>query len=195
MATQRVCSIPGCSKRHLARGWCANHYQKWYQHGTPSGAPENKNKPLRWLQEHVTYLGEDCLPYPFGKTGMGYGVVYPKGEQQVMAHRWMCEQAHGPAPEGKIWVAHSCANGHNACVNPNHLRWATPKENGEDRLAHGNCPQGPTHPNTKLTADQVRQIRAMKGRASRFEVAAMFNVTDGAISGIWQGRTWKWLDI
>jgi 5-methylcytosine-specific restriction endonuclease McrA len=26
----RTCSVSGCEKLHAARGWCANHYQQWY---------------------------------------------------------------------------------------------------------------------------------------------------------------------
>lgn len=193
MADGRVCSIAGCGKPHLAKGWCQNHYQKWYKYGSVAGAPERRNRPLRWLEEHANFQGDACLTYPFGKTGMGYGVVYPDGETQVMAHRWMCEKVHGQAPGGKIWVAHSCANGHNACVNPRHLRWSTPKENGEDRVNHGNAPRGRDHRNTKLTEEQVQEIRGLRGRMPRAEVAAKYMVTVGAIDGIWRGKSWKWL--
>ena len=31
----RICSIPGCSKKHRGHGWCANHYAQWYRHGDP----------------------------------------------------------------------------------------------------------------------------------------------------------------
>lgn len=28
--TIRLCSIPGCGRTHLARGWCGHHYSRWY---------------------------------------------------------------------------------------------------------------------------------------------------------------------
>lgn len=35
MATQRLCSIPGCGKKHKARGWCIAHYDKFLVYGDP----------------------------------------------------------------------------------------------------------------------------------------------------------------
>lgn len=29
------CSIPGCSGRRVARGWCGNHWKKWRNYGDP----------------------------------------------------------------------------------------------------------------------------------------------------------------
>lgn len=31
----KPCSIMGCDKKHLSRGWCPFHYWCWYNHGTP----------------------------------------------------------------------------------------------------------------------------------------------------------------
>lgn len=193
MADGRLCSIDGCDNPFLARGWCRAHYLKWRKYGSPLAESENKNLPLKWLIANANVETDDCLIYPFGKTGMGYGVVYPKGEKQVMAHRWMCEHVHGAAPEGKIWVAHSCANGHLACVNPRHLRWATPKQNGEDRVAHGNCPRGEASVNSKLTEADALSVWKLKGVVPNREAARRHGVTSGAVSGIWSGRTWAWL--
>ncbi|RAK68809.1 hypothetical protein DJ019_02000 [Phenylobacterium kunshanense] len=154
---------------------------------------DTRNAPLRWLREHLDWQSDDCLIWPFGRTGMGYGAVYPKGDRQQMAHRWVCEQVHGPQPADRPWVAHSCGNGHKGCVNPRHLRWATPKENGEDRCAHGNAPRGEAHRGARLTESEVRQIRRLAGTLSLRQVAKQFGVTSGAVSAIRSGRTWSWL--
>lgn len=31
----RLCSITGCTKPHMARGWCQMHWCRWRRHGTP----------------------------------------------------------------------------------------------------------------------------------------------------------------
>lgn len=35
MANSPICSVPGCGKQHLARGWCTQHYQRWRKYGDP----------------------------------------------------------------------------------------------------------------------------------------------------------------
>jgi hypothetical protein len=34
----RLCTIPGCGRLHLARGWCRPHYVRWQRHGDPLAA-------------------------------------------------------------------------------------------------------------------------------------------------------------
>lgn len=31
----RVCSVDGCGRALLARGWCGAHYTRWHKHGDP----------------------------------------------------------------------------------------------------------------------------------------------------------------
>lgn len=60
----------------------------------------------------------------------GYGRVYISGkhERKTAAHRLSWELANGPIPEG-MFIDHICRN--HACVRPDHLRLATPKQNLE----------------------------------------------------------------
>ncbi len=32
---RRICSIKGCHRDHVARGWCSLHYRRWYNNGDP----------------------------------------------------------------------------------------------------------------------------------------------------------------
>lgn len=60
----------------------------------------------------------------------GYG-TYRKGKGvQTGAHRFTYAAAYGPIPEG-MQVDHTCYIRH--CVNPEHLRLVTAKQNSENR--------------------------------------------------------------
>jgi len=34
-AAMKTCSIESCDREHYARGWCLNHYLRWWRHGDP----------------------------------------------------------------------------------------------------------------------------------------------------------------
>lgn len=59
----------------------------------------------------------------------GYGRFKAFGRNHA-AHRWAFESANGPIPMGLV-VDHRCHTP--GCVNPEHLRLATNKQNGEHR--------------------------------------------------------------
>lgn len=62
--------------------------------------------------------------------GPGYGQISIM-TKKIWAHRWSYENSYGPIPDG-MHVDHICFNP--ACVNPAHLRLATPKQNQENHL-------------------------------------------------------------
>ncbi|MGA0604875.1 HNH endonuclease [Phenylobacterium sp. VNQ135] len=192
MATPRVCSIEGCGKPHKARGWCRQHYERWQDHGDPEGGSTAKGAALDWLRAHVSFDGDDCLPWPFATRSKGYGVIRIDG-QAWAAHRWMCEQAHGPPPSPDHEAAHSCGKGHEGCVNPRHLRWATSAENKADMLVHGTRRRGQQHQSAKLTEADVRHIRALQGQRTLAEIGAQFGISTSAVSLIHLRRNWAWV--
>jgi hypothetical protein len=70
------------------------------------------------------------------------------------------------------------------------LRWDTRRGNMADAVEHGRTNQGEKNPFAKLTADQVREIRAMIGTMSQSRIAEMFGVCQQTISNIHR-KTWK----
>lgn len=42
----KVCTIEGCDKKVMAKGWCSTHYQRWRFHGDPNHEPQKQEKPL-----------------------------------------------------------------------------------------------------------------------------------------------------
>lgn len=133
------CKIAGCEKPSVGQGMCNKHYRRWKRHDNPEFRlipyPENKGDCFQWLKDHQTFDGGECLRWPFHRDQSGYGRVRVMGKSMA-ASRFMCELVRGAPPSPEHQAAHSCGNGHLGCVNPRHLRWATPKENMEDLARH-----------------------------------------------------------
>lgn len=184
----RKCSVEGCDKRYLAKGLCSKHYQRLAKRGDLEVSTAPDGVPKAWLLEHKNYQGDECLTWPFGKGGGGRGMI--SGEKRPMfASRAMCIAAHGPPPFEKAEAAHSCGKGHEACVNPNHLRWATSLENKLDKIIHGTSNRGERHPLAKLTVEQVRAIRA--DARPNAVIAADYPVSRRTIADIKRRAAWQ----
>jgi hypothetical protein len=101
------------------------------------------------------------------------------------AHRLSYQLFKGEIPKDKF-VLHNCNNV--KCVNINHLRIGTQKENVLDRIKDGTDNKGERHGLSKLTEEQVKKIKKMEGH--HLEIAKLFNVSQKAIYDIIHGRTW-----
>ena len=132
----------------------------------------------KWLLDHVTYQGDDCLTWPFS-ANRGYGHFKFEG-RIYKAHRRMCEMVKGAPPSPDHEAAHSCGRGHLGCVNPQHLSWKTSSENAVDRRLHG-APEGGKGQIPVLTNEQVAEIRALKGRLSQVKIAQKFGISRGCV--------------
>lgn len=189
---KRICSIPGCDKPHIAKGWCIEHYNRCRRTGDPL-TPSPTAEPRRFLAEVVLqYRGAGCLPWPYGRNKEGYGRITIEDGRSVAVHRVVCERAHGPAPLPELQAAHSCGKGHLGCVNPMHLSWKTAKENSADRFIHGTDSRGERNNLNKLSPDDIRTIRA--SRDTQANLATQFGVAQPTISQIVHRKRWGWLE-
>lgn len=132
---------------------------------------------------------DGCWEWTGGKSRWGYGIFACGGCKT--AHRVAYAMAHGPIPDG-MQVLHRCDNP--ACVRADHLFIGTNADNVADKVSKGRqwTPVGEKHPRSKLTVDQVREIRA--GRAAGVhgkDLAARYGVTHALIYAIANRRVWK----
>lgn len=111
-----------------------------------------------------------------------------KGVSYVAA-RVAYELTHGPlAPDQ--FACHTCDNG--LCLNPRHLFAGTIEENHVDMWLKGRMPRGEDHKRHRLTADDVRAIRAeVQAGASTRGLARRFGVADHTVRSVLTGRTWR----
>lgn len=190
MANPRVCSIPNCDKTVLARGWCGAHLYHWRKHGDPLGGGTKRGEPLKFLLERVMkHPDGECIRWPFANAN-GYGQIYMDGKVHRV-NRIICEMVHGPAPSSDYEAAHSCGKGHEGCCSPHHLSWKTHRDNVADaKYVHRTWNHGEKVPQSRLTAQDVKQIRALKGVLLQREIAAQFGIPQGQVSQIMNRVIW-----
>lgn len=109
----------------------------------------------------------------------------------IFVHVLVLEAFTHPRPPG-MQVAHwDGVRTNNRLEN---LRWATRSENERDRVRHGTSNRGERCAAAKLTANDVRQIRAQIGVVPGWKLAKQFKVSQTAISHIKTRTTWGHLE-
>lgn len=195
----KACSVGGCngnshSSRLGAKGFCNKHYKRLLKHGDPLAGRTPEGEPMAFfLEKVVPYEGDDCLSWPYGANGLGYGRLTVNGTQAYV-HRMACQSAHGDPPTSEHEAAHSCGNGHLGCVNPRHLSWKTCQENLADKVIHGTNHRGEKSGASKLTESQVLEIRSLKGHLTQAVIAGMYGIGQTTVSHIMRRDSWDWLD-
>lgn len=129
--TSRCCSVANCLVNHKAKGFCDRHYQRYRKYGDPLAGGTNYATPEEAFAARTEWQGE-CLVWIGSVCKKGYGQLRVSN-RTVKAHRWAYEQVHGPVPARRM-IDHKCRN--RACVNADHLRLATNKQNMENRKAN-----------------------------------------------------------
>jgi hypothetical protein len=177
------CSECGRNKV-LARGFCGTCYARLTRHGAIKPS-YRRGMTQSFLLQHTEHKSADCLIWPYGRRQKGYGGASLNG-QKMAASRAMCILAHGSPPFDHAEAAHRC--GVPACVNPNHLYWATPQQNSDDQIVHGTRSSGEARPTAKLSADDVAMILS-DNRIHRL-VAEDFGVSRTTVAAIKRGAVW-----
>lgn len=99
-------------------------------------------------------------------------------------HRLVARAFLGPRPSG-LQVAHGNGIAHDN--RSSNLRYATAKENYDDRLVHSGPPVGATP--WALTDDEVREVRFLVGLGhNQHRVAERFGISQPYVSNIVRGK-------
>lgn len=135
-----------------------------------------------------------CINHTFKCRGIGYGYLQHEGKQ-VLAHRLAYCRAHSLSLEdisGQV-VRHKCDNP--KCVNPDHLEIGSQADNMTDKVQRGRVLRGEHIGNSKLTQDQVSEIKRLYKKRSKafnqYQLAKRFGVSQSQISMIVGGKRWS----
>lgn len=122
-------------------------------------------------------------------THRGYGVLR-NCYRLISAHKASFLLHGGVLTKERPFVLHSCHNRN--CINPQHLRAGTAKENSQDMVSAGRQARGENSGTAKLDDATVIAIRkAYAARKNFTRVAAEFGTTRKNISAIVKRKTWK----
>jgi hypothetical protein len=137
-----------------------------------------------------------CLVWTKYKNRCGYGWVNWCGVSRL-AHRVAWFLARGRWPD--LFLLHSCDNP--ACVRIEHLREGTARDNILDMHARGRARTSPRqgrwnrgegNGHSKLTWEQVREIRRQRAAGTRLSaISRAYNVNRQTVSNIVHNRSWK----
>lgn len=149
--------------------------------------------------ERRTRRTETCWLWCGQVATDGYGVMSyrdgprPHGRvRKLAAHRlayWVANPFNPEMP--KLGVLHSCNTP--LCVNPDHLRLGTHRDNMLDAVVAGTR-RGVKNPSARLTEEQVVAIREARGTGATLEaLASEYGVSVSLIDLIARGKTWSHL--
>ena len=150
----------------------------------------------RFWQKVNKKSNDECWDWLGSTRSDGYGQINrgQRGFGMQSTHRLSREIHFGKIPDG-MHVLHSCDN--QRCVNPSHLFLGTNNDNIADRVSKGRSMRGESHFNSKLTEEDVLEIRKLyipwDRDFSLYALARKYNVTMSAIHDIVTRKNWKWL--
>lgn len=175
-----------CDKDAVGRGLCRRHYQQAWKDGNLPDYQSDVRGPhtvkKRLLSKYKVNEATGCWEWTGQKKKdkFAYGLIWI-GDRNYRAHRVSYEIHKGPIPEG-LDILHSCDNP--PCINPDHLSVGTRGENCQDAASRDRFPLNEKHHNTKLSAQDVIDIRANPGNLTQKEAGKLYGVSSGTISRI-----------
>lgn len=137
--TTKICIEPDCGGKHVARGYCINHYSKRKNNGEFTDLrPKAKNNRTEegyreFIKENVLINEETgCWEWQRSKDENGYGQIGYE-YRPTRAHRIAYKYFVGPLLKG-MHIDHRCRNA--SCCNPDHLRQITASGNAQHKVGN-----------------------------------------------------------
>lgn len=122
----KKCSMSDCNKPVACKALCNAHYLKLRRHGSPHFQGSYKTPQESFKAR--TESSNGCLLWTGSINKSGYGAIRVNGETRG-AHRFAWTESGRSIPSGRT-LDHTCHV--RRCVNVDHLRLATPKQQAEN---------------------------------------------------------------
>ena len=192
MAGETICAETDCGRPVSRRGMCTMHYLRWWK-ATPREAriPAPKNLPDRErFDQKVSRSGDtSCWPWQGYRRESGHGVAVVEGVR-IPAAAAALIFAGKPRPNDEAMALHRCDRPE--CVNPKHLYWGDYQSNSDDAWARGRHAVAEDRPASRLTNDQVIEIRQRYADGEGGpKLAEEFGIARPTLYQITSGNKWK----
>lgn len=188
------CSLEGCKRNALCKGYCDMHYRRLLLKGSVHDRGSRKVDLGDEIERfHQKYIVQDdgCWIWQAAKNANSKGVLYGKftanGNKTMSAHRFSYSRFIEPISPGG-YVCHKCDTP--LCVNPNHLFQSDHSGNMRDMVEKGrsHTGNGGDANASKLTDAQAAEIRLLD--LPQRKIAEMYGVSQVCISRIKRGVTY-----
>jgi hypothetical protein len=146
---------------------------------------------VRSFKKNRGYMPPRILKLTQNKNGYKSVTLCRNGdERNIEVQRLSLLSFEGPCPDG-MQACHN--NGHPWDNRRCNLRWDTPRNNQFDRRAHGTMINGSNVNHSKLTAEQVIEMRCLRYLYGYTygKLAVIFNINRSNACRICNGEMWK----
>lgn len=144
---------------------------------------------MRFVNRMVNKPRLKELKQNLGRTYPSVCLCVGGKKMMVQVHVLMLEEFVSSRPAGHL-ACHKDGNPQNNHID--NLYWGTPRQNMLDRTAHGRAPLGEKNKSSKLTAAQVKSIRAMsRSGIKQIQIAKQFGIHRDSVRKIVNGTYWK----
>lgn len=186
---RRFCGL-GCWHKFNARRMASFNDSRFQW---SKATEEEKRERIRMQLEKFAIRKEGCWGWSGYKDKDGYALINTgsngKGYHERRAHRISWELINGKIPDGKM-ILHSCDNP--ICTNPDHLFSGNNQTNSDDKLEKERGNRGSKHGLSKLTEDQVFEIRKMYLQGYKpCVIREKFSISPMTLSQIMRNKIWK----
>ena len=192
-----ICTVPGCGKPPLARGWCGMHYRRWKRHGNPVAGRRPNGLDIEglvtWLLKTAITTDTNCLLCMLAPDDSGYPLVTWQNKTHK-AKNLVATVRLGPAPSGAHVLHADDCGGDRRCIAQDHLRYGTNNDNVADRerLGRNRPPTGSENGFAKLSETTVIEARRRYAAGASVAVLAeAYGVHRSTIYLALSGQTWR----
>jgi hypothetical protein len=163
-----------------------------------AGAHTRKYEERFWLKVEKDANDRGCWEWRASTESTGYGQVHINGSD-TQSHRYSWKVHNGDP--GEQWVLHKCDN--RLCVNPDHLYLGDASDNMDDMWERSGRdepeppvkdPQGESNGRSKLTENDVREIRRRWPDETQQDLADEFGLKQASVSQIVRRENWDHID-